>query len=271
MLDDKSFTVRNQGGIEWLASHSLADKASCLRHYFLTRRGGVSEGAFADLNLGFGRGDKDGNVRENRGRVARNLELPMEPLFLRQVHADKIIVVREGDTQALLSAPPEADAYITALRGVPLMILTADCIPVIICDVRTPALGVIHAGWRGTALSIVWKTVITMMDVYGTRPEDCMAAIGPGIGPKCYEVGEEVHDSFAAAFSYSDLLFSPAGERRGNVDLREANRLQLMDALLKPASVDVCGECTHCESARFFSARRDGIDSGRQGAVAMLV
>jgi YfiH family protein len=257
--------------VEWVASSALDGKAAGLRHFFLTRRGGQSGGLFESLNVGYGRGDADASVAANRRRVAGQLGLPMEPVALRQVHGDKVVVVREGDTKGLLAAPPEADALVTSLHGVPLMVQTADCLPVVVCDTRTPALGVVHAGWRGTVLSILWKTVVTMMDEFGTRPEDCVAAVGPGIGPDCYEVGGEVRDAFGQFLpSYSGALFTPARDGRWNANLGEANRLQLVDALLRPDSIWVCPYCTHCESGSFFSARRDGINSGRQGAVAWL-
>lgn len=264
------FPVRVSGGVEWVASKLLEKNSAGLGHGFLARRGGASEGPFRSLNLGYGRGDSGENVVENRKRAVKELGLPMEPLTLKQVHGDRVVTVRGGDPALLVSSPPEADAYITDVRGVPLMILTADCIPVVVYDPRTPALGVIHAGWRGTVLSIVWKSVIAMMDEFGTMPEDCLAVVGPGISQKCYEVGEDVRDAFDHSFSYSGDLFSPARDRYWNADLKEANRRQLLDALIRPASVEVCPYCTHCGDSHFFSARRDGIDSGRQGAVAWL-
>ena len=271
MKEDYRFPMGISGGVEWVYSRALERKAAGCRHFFLTRQGGQSEGLFKSLNVAHGRGDLDAAVAGNRQRVVKELGLPLEPLTLRQVHGDKVVTVRKGDVERLLEEPPEADAYITSLRGVPLMVQTADCIPVVVCDTRTPALGVIHAGWRGTVLSILWKTVITMMDEFGTRPEDCFAAVGPGIGPECYEVGEEVRDAFNRSFPlYSGGLFSPAGGAHWNADLREANRRQLVDARVRPDSVDVCPYCTHCEAGYFFSARRDGINSGRQGAVAWL-
>jgi len=268
--DSPDFPWHARGAVEWVASVLLETRAPGLRHYFLGRNGGQSGGVYGSLNMAPGRGDDAANVAANRGLVVKALDLEQEPLSLRQVHGDRIITVGPGDSSRLLTAPPEADAYITAQRGVPLMVLTADCLPVFIFDARTPALGVVHAGWRGLVLSLPWKAVITMMDEFGTRPEDCIAVVGPGIARECYEVGEEVRDAFDRSFPYSSALFSPAREGRWKVDLGEACRLQLRDALLGPDSIAVCPYCTHCGSGKFFSARRDGIDSGRQAAVAVL-
>lgn len=269
-MEDPAFPARGSGGVEWTVSARLESGAPCLRHAFLGRLGGQSGGLFGSLNLGPGRGDSAENVSGNRGRVAQALALPREPLTLRQVHGDRVVTVRAGDHDRFKFTPPEADAYITALRGVPLMVLTADCLPVVVCDIRTPALGVIHAGWRGTVLSIVMKTVKAMMEEYGTRPGDCRAAIGPGIRRDCYEVGAEVRDAFERQFPYSAELFTPTRDGHWNADLKEANRRQLLDAGIGEGAVNTSSLCTHCGEKRFFSARRDGIDSGRQGAVAWL-
>jgi len=268
--EDPSFPVRSSNGIRWICSRELEALDGCFRHFFLSRQGGVSEGVFSGLNMAHGRGDLEGAVRENRRKMRKALGLPMEPVTLRQSHGDSVVVVRSGDQIRLSSVPAPADAFVTILRQVPLMVLTADCLPVVVLDAVTPALGLVHAGWRGTALGILAKTIRKMAEEFGTRPGNCLVAVGPGISPGCYEVGVEVRDAFRNSFPYWEEILSPAGEGHWKADLREANRRQALDVMVQNAGVSVCSYCTHCETGYFYSARRDGNEGGRQGTVVML-
>jgi hypothetical protein len=219
-----------------------------------------------------GNGDDPAAVGRNRDAVRAALGFTHPPLALRQSHGDRVEVVRSGNLGELLETPPEADAFVTALRGVPLMVLTADCMPVVVCDPRTPVLAVIHAGWRGTALEIAGKAVRLMVREFGTRPVDCLAAVGPGIAPGCYEVGDDVRRAFAGGASWGgEAMVAAAGGGRWRADLREANRRQLAAEGIPGDSIAVCPYCTHCEPERYFSARRDGVATGRQATVAVLL
>ncbi len=217
-----------------------------LKHFYLSRKGGDQ---VEWLQLG----------------------LPRTPLIPRQVHGDHVVVVDQRNLADLLAEPPEADALITVLKGTPLAVLTADCLSIVICDQRTPALGLVHAGWRGTVRSVLWKTVLTMFETFGTRPGDCVAAVGPAIAGPCYEVGEDVREAFVRGLPYGQDVLSPSGEFHWRADLREANRRQLLDGRIPLEQVSVCPYCTHCEAGWFHSARRDQASSGRQATVAMLV
>jgi YfiH family protein len=263
------FSLRDASGFPVLVSERL-EAEPVLRHWFTTRRGGRSRPPYDELNLGYASGDDRETVEANRTALWRALNLPHPPLLPRQVHGDAVAVVDEGGAAAFLSDPPAADAVVTAARGVPLGVLTADCPPVILLDRRTPALGVVHAGWRGMVRSAVWKTLLTMFERYGTRPEDCAAAVGPCIAGRCYEVGEDVRTAFVKGLPYGQDLLEPIGEGKWLADLQEASRRQLLDGRIPAGGVSVCPICTHCEPAWFYSARRDGAASGRQAAVAML-
>jgi hypothetical protein len=198
------------------------------------------------------------------------LGLPRAPFIPRQVHGNEVLVLEAGNLNAAMAEPPAADAVVTALRGQPVAVLTADCPAIIICDASTPALGVVHAGWRGTVRSAVWKTMLTMHETFGTDPADCVAAVGPCIAGPCYQVGDDVYEVFRRGLPYGPDLLTADGPGKWRLDFREGNRRQLLDARVPPGSVSTCPYCTHCEREWFYSARRDGTKTGRQAAVAML-
>lgn len=269
MPADPAFPLGGTGEVPWFSS-VVAGSVQGFVHAFSSRKGGVSGGHFAALNLGYATGDDRGTVDANRGVLWRALGLPRPPLVPRQVHGNAVLVLDSGNLERCMADPPEADAVVTALRGVPLAVLTADCAAAVLMDRRTPAAGIVHAGWRGTVRSVLWKALLTMFDEFGTRPEDCVAAVGPSIAPACYPVGDDVYAVFERGFSYGRDLLQPGPGGRWLLDLREANRRQLLDARLLPGQVAVCGLCTHCESEWFYSARRDREGTGRQAAVVMI-
>jgi len=253
----------------WFAAAGLAS-APGLMHAFTSRRGGASKGAWESLNLGYATGDDRDVVERNRARLWEALGLPQAPFVPRQVHGNTVIVLDSGNLERCRVDPPEADAVVTALRGQPLAVLTADCAAIVVHDRGTPAVGLVHAGWRGSVRAVLWKAMVTMFDAFGTKPEDCAAAVGPSIAPACYQVGDDVREAFARGLPYGRDLLAADVPGRWRLDLREANRRQLLDARLPLAQVSACPYCTHCEASWFYSARRDGNLTGRHAAVAML-
>jgi len=225
------------------------------RALFTTRRGGVSTGPFASLNLGRLTADPGANVDENRDRVAAATGCAREHfLYGRQVHG--ATVRRATEPPGPARPPAEEDGQATALTGHPALVFTADCTPVLLaCDGAVAAL---HAGWRGTAAGIVAEGVAALHECGGHGP--VTALIGPGARGCCYEVGEEVH----AAFAGYDC-------RRGarNLDLPAVLRAQLREAGV--ATVHDAGVCTMCWFGLFFSHRRDGGVTGRQAGVVWRV
>lgn len=218
---------------------------------FSTRLGGVSEAPFDSLNLGRLTEDDPGRVGENRRRflaAAGSAETPLA--FNRQVHGAE---VREADPAAN-GAP--ADGLLTSRAGLPLLVFTADCFPVALVRANgsTPAAALLHAGWRGVLAGIAEAGVAAV-------GAGCHAVVGPGIGPCCYEVGEEVAAPFRARFG-------PRVLRRGRLDLPEAIGMALREA--GAAHVARTELCTACNPQLFFSHRRDGGRTGRQGALARV-
>ena len=276
-------------------------KYGWLRHGFSTRMGGVSpiygEGS---LNLGWTKEDEPANVAENRRRflreVASGKAAEAWPLVtLRQFHTGLIRTVEAGDRRLATAdgrAVLRGDGMMTDAPGVLLGVQVADCVPVLVADVRRRAVAAFHAGWRGTLKRIVERGIGTMRLRYGSRPEDLVAAVGPAIGACCYSVGEEVRHDFESQFAYAEELFSerydsdPVREKypllfltarapghsnigpQIHLDLWEANRRQLLDAGLKASRITVLGECTACTRVKggglkYFSHRGESGFAGR--------
>jgi polyphenol oxidase len=278
-------------------------------HGFSTRAGGFS-GAYGkgDLNLGFTNDDAkstvernrtaflravgacgDSHLRQsNRARLDRNRCWPL--ITLRQIHSDIIHCIDSIPEQQLAG-----DGLITANPSSLLAIQTADCIPVILVDTKRRAVGVFHAGWRGTVSRIVEKGVGAMHRHFGTQPRDLKAAIGPGIQGCCYEVGEEVRTKFQSQFAYGASLFhevkdsDPVREKypllfltarapgHGELppklflDLVEANRQQLLAAGVGKKSIEASPLCTNCNPDKLFSYRAEKGKTGRMMAVAGIM
>ncbi len=283
-----AWTIRQARGLQVVESRSLA-KLGWLAHGFSTRPGGASvlEEKPA-LNLGFTEWDERERVSANRetfGAAIGAREMPL--VTLRQFHSDAIHLAVAPCDEA-----PRADALITAVPGLLLGVQTADCVPILLADTRRRVVAAIHAGWRGTLGRIAEKTLGRMRMEFGTRPRDVVAALGPAIGRCCYEVGPEVAQAFASQFppaaDWFDgpfaqlahgeeplwlpwLTMMPPGHvpppPRVQLDLRAANRWQLIDAGVPESKIDVSDLCTACRTDLLFSYRREGAKAGRLMAV----
>jgi polyphenol oxidase len=269
-----------------------------LVHGFSTRTGGVSRAFRPDqksgeLNLGFTATDERENVLENRKRFLKALGATgMKLVTLKQIHSASVLSVGERDLGGAETGQPcQGDGLITSQPGVLLGIQTADCIPVLVADLKKKAVAAFHAGWRGTVKRIVETGVGKMRIAFRSRPEDLVAAIGPGIAACCYAVGDEVRSEFASQFAYAADLFhevadsdpirqkypmlfltarAPGHSNVGpalHLDLMEANRRQLLDAGLRPEAITVIGDCTRCHNNRYFSYRAEQGSTGRLLAV----
>ncbi len=235
-------------------------------HGFTTRAGGVSAPPFESLNLGGKWGDDPAAVSENRRRLER--AVGGGPIAVaRQVHGATVVRVRAGDDRVAL-AGTGADALCTDAPGVVLGVFVADCIPALLVDPRAGAVAAVHAGWRGTVAGVLPAAVRALAAEFGARPADLRVALGPAIGPCCFEVGPEVVAAFEAlapdARARGIVLPSPRGAAgKANVDLKAANRLLLERAGVPPEAIDAGPECTHCDRTRFYSFRRDGNATGQ--------
>lgn len=240
-----------------------------ISHFVTSRRGGVSEGNYAALNLGLYSGDLRARIDENIRRLMAGLGLEAGRLLLpRQVHGCRVAVVGEALTR-LSGAEREArldgfDALITADPGVCVAVATADCVPVLLYAADKRVVAAVHAGWRGTVSRIAESTVRRMEEEFGCDPRQVWAAIGPSISQAAFEVGEEVVDAFRdAGFDLSRLLARDPLSGKGHIDLWEANRMSLRGAGLADDHIESAGICTYERFGDYFSARRLGIQSGR--------
>lgn len=231
-------------------------------HAFTTRRGGVSEGALASLNLARRGGESDAKLAENWGRVLAAMGTPGASVAVAtQVHGDAVLV---GDAAADPRLPiGEADAIIVTRPGVLAAVRVADCVPILLAAPGGAA--AVHAGWRGTALGIVERAVAALCAATGAAPGQVRAAIGPCIGVCCYSVGAEVADAVLERSGDDAVVRREAGALR--VDLAAANRAMLRRAGV--AQVDVIDACTRCRDD-LFSHRGDGPDTGRQVGIVGL-
>ena len=236
-------------------------------HGFTTRHGGVSKGPFDSLNLGLHRGDDPENVAENRRRLASALGFDLDKLVLtHQTHSDIVRAVTGKDAVGFdHRLYPESDAIITNEPGVALWVFTADCTPVLLWDCVTGAVGAVHAGWRGTAASIVSKTVEKMETLYGCDPKNIHAAIGPNIGFCCFETDADVPEAMKTAFGNGAEPFIRQKGEKYYVNLKELNALALRRAGVE--DIAISDQCTVCQCDRFWSHRVTKGIRGAQGAV----
>lgn len=250
------------------------EAAGGVAHGFSTRLGGVSQGAFTSLNLGLTRGDDPEHVRENYRRFLSAVGASGKAFAMcDQVHGDTVRAITTADVKGDLYGKLhyEADGMMTAIPGVALVVFSADCIPVLLYDPVRRVIAAVHSGWRGTAAGIVTRAVERMGQVYGCRPENILAAIGPGIGPCCFETHEDVPNAMMAAVASPALPFIKIKENgKFSVDLKGINAKRLELAGLDPANIAVCRDCTACMEEKYWSHRRQGTERGSMAAVIEL-
>lgn len=254
--------------LEERAGVSLLQWSSWLRdgvlHGITTRQGGVSRPPYASLNLGLHVGDVPAAVKVNRAKLGAALgDMRRPQVYLQQVHGGDVFHVTEPPDRT--AEPLPGDALITARTDVFLVLLFADCVPVLFYDPIERAVGVAHGGWRGLAAGILGHTVQAMQRAFGSRPDRIQAAIGPHIGVCCYEVSEDVADQFASV--PRAIRLDKDGHRFLN--LARVARAQLTEAGLDPDNVSTSAACTSCFTDVYFSHRAEGT-TGRMAAAIGL-
>ena len=235
-----------------------------------TRHGGVSPDPWRSLNFSVLRGDTAERVQENRRRLAAAAGFDADAIVCcRQVHGTGIAKVEIGDAGALLDG---SDGLITADVGLPLFNVFADCVPILLYDPQHHALGVCHAGWRGTVNGAAAAVLWALQAAYDADPAQVRACIGPSIGPASYEVGDEVVAMAYAKIEKADRFFTyPNGPGQNpHFDLWQANAMQLIEAGVQPAHVEISGIDTAQTTQDFFSHRAERGRCGLFGLVAWL-
>jgi hypothetical protein len=237
-----------------------------LRHGFTTREGGVSEGPYASLNLGWATGDDDGAVEANYERLAAAFGTPRERLIgIRQDHGAEVMRI-DGVRAPQDFTGRSADALVTSIPGLVLTVRVADCLPILLVDPESRGVAAVHAGWRGTLAGVLPSAVEALVREFRCAPSSLRMAVGPGIGACCFEVSTGI-----AALMEHDIGLREGESREVGrsvwLDLTRINSRQAVDAGLLPERIWTSGLCTKCD-ARFFSYRRDGKRSGRSvGAI----
>ena len=237
------------------------EKHGELRHGFLGRRGGKSAGPYAGLNLAFSVGDDPQIVKDNLCDVKKAVGVhELRIVTMRQVHGDRILDVKDGR----LKVVGEADGVATQEKEVFLGVLTADCVPVLYMAPTRRLAATVHAGWRGTLAGLAQKMVEHLREISGVGPAELEVALGPSIGPCCYEVGTDV--SLPMLQGWKAMAGRTLLSRNGKtfLDLRELNRLQLEEAGIAPEKIYRVGPCTSCAPEDFFSYRRQRGKTGHQ-------
>lgn len=250
-----------------LIRYPILENIAGVEAFTTTRMGGSSEGNYSSLNMGFHSGDNPERVRANRERVGKQLSVEADKMiFPKQTHSAHVKMIDEAffalspvDKTLFLA---DTDALVTQLPHVCIAVKTADCVPVLLFDPVHAVAAAIHAGWRGTLQQIVRLTVETMQQQMGCLPENMVAAIGPAISAEVYEVGEEVWCNFDPRFLRENRQ---PGKRL--LDLREANRAQLLEAGVPAQNIGLHAEyCSYKQPEMFYSARRDGAKTGRMAS-----
>lgn len=258
-------------GVEYL-SYPLLEKTGMVNHGFSTRIGGVSEGVCSSMNLNFARGDKEEAVRENFRRIAAALDVKVENMvFSKQTHTTNVRVVTEEDRGKGTVKPldyDQVDGLVTNIPGLCLATFYADCVPLFFVDPVQKAIGLSHSGWRGTVGKIGKITVETMRKEYGTDPADVLAAVGPSICQKCYEVSEDVIEQFRINYEqkYWEELFYKKENGKFHLNLWKANEIVFGEAGIKAEHIAVTNVCTCCNPDVLFSHRASHGKRGNLGA-----
>ncbi len=243
-----------------------------LMHFSSTRIGGMSTAKYSSLNLGLNSGDEHENVIINRRVVSAALGIREDRLiFPKQTHTTTVKVIRENFLSVTVENRRlyllDTDAMITNLKGVCVAVKTADCVPILLYDPKRMVVAAIHAGWKGTLQNIVVKTIQKMADEFGSYPADIIAGIGPSISPEVYEVGPDVYMQFDEAYSAPT---NPFRKDKRFLNLWKANQEQLIRAGVPSDQIELARICTLSDPERFYSARRDGVKTGRMGTGIMI-
>lgn len=271
-FSSKTMTLNNKDTIPYLTYNSLSE-IKFINHAFSTRLGGASKGIFSSMNMAFNRGDDPEAVTENYRRLCKSAGFDFESLTASaQDHHTCVRLVTIKDRGVGIYKPRDmesVDALITNEKGVTLVTYYADCTPLFFADVKNKAIGLAHAGWKGTAGKIGEKVIEKMHRCFGTAPENIRAAIGPAISRCCYEVDLPCAEHFIALKELNPEKFVfPKENGKYMLDLPEANRQILIHCGVKPENITVSDLCTNCNSGLLWSHRAT---KGERGTMCAMM
>jgi hypothetical protein len=257
--------IHKSNGVIYMTSPNITTA-----HAFTTRVGGVSSGLYESLNLAQGTEDCFDNVKENYSRLCDALGISLEDIVCStQVHGTRVRVVTRDDCGKLFKSNPQnADALITNIPEIALLVFIADCVPILLYDPVKRVAGAVHAGWRGTAENIAGTAVQKMISEFGCSPSVIHAAIGPCISSCCYETDANVADAIKEMLGDNSKQCLSQKGNKYNVDLKETNRILLKNAEI--VNISISDECTSCSSDKYWSHRKTQGKRGSQVAVIMI-
>jgi YfiH family protein len=233
-----------------------------LFHGFYGRDGGFSDGPWRSLNLSEKVGDDPHAVERNWRRLLDALP-GAKAVRMRQVHGDRVLLVEDSAPAPDLSVRGDCDGLVAAASGIALTVLTADCVPILLVAPSRRVVMALHAGWRGTLAGVAARGIEAARRWFGITPNEWQAALGPAIGPCCYEVEAEIGEQIEDRWGAMPDAWQCEG-RHGHLDLRRVNAEILLQQGLSQESIDVLGPCTACDHDRFYSHRQSRGRSGRQ-------
>ena len=254
-----------KNNIKLLQFNNLSEHEDIV-HFSSTRIGGKSIGKLESLNLGYTVNDNPKNVTQNLESLAKSMGFDRNQMVSpKQTHSKNIGIV--NSTNDIF---PDTDALITNKPGICIFIRTADCVPILLYDPTNKALAAIHSGWKSTIQEISKHTIELMQNEFGTNPKDIVAGIGPSIGPEVYEVGPEVAEVFQEQFEVNHIVTAIENSDKYLLNLWEVNKQILIKSGIPENKIEVAEMCTYSNSELFYSARRDGVKTGRLATGIML-
>jgi len=266
-LLEKGFYWREKNGVKVLVCRPLEEKGFV--NGFSTRIGGVSDFPEDALNLAGYDEDSAENIAQNRRRFLNVFGGNYVLASCWQIHSANVRVVK--DLADAKDGNYKMDALVSDAGNVLLGVKTADCVPVLLGDMKTKAFAAVHAGWRGTVQSIVLKAIEKMRELYGTNPADLICAIGPAATCKNYEIGQDVIDAFSENFPNSEHIFTPTKENHALIDLHKANEEQLLSIRVLPENIYIAPLCSMERTDLFFSYRKEKKLYGKTGRLMSII
>lgn len=257
--------TKSENNIKFLQFENLLNQQN-ITHFSTTRIGGESTGKLESLNLGYTVNDNPKIVSSNLEKLANTFDFEKKQMVLpKQTHSNNVGIVKKTTERF-----PNTDALITNTFGICIAIRIADCVPILLFDPVQKAAAAIHSGWKSTIQEISRCTIELMQKEYGTNPSDLIAGIGPSIGPEVYEVGPEVIEQFRDKFGKDHIVKPIENSDKGLLNLWKVNKQILLESGILEKNIEIAEICTYSNPELFYSARRDGVETGRLATGIMI-
>ena len=272
MLKSNTSYINSKDNLKYITFKNL-ELTGLVRHAFTTRCGGVSEGFYSSMNMGFGRGEDENKVRKNYEIICNAIGTNVKDLvFSKQTHTNNVLCVTAKDKGTGFTKPSfqDIDGLITNEPNVALVTQYADCTPLLFLDPQKKVIAASHSGWRGTVQQIGAVTVEKMKTEFGSNPHDILAVIGPSICENCYEIDTPVYNEFKKLPISLDGVFKQKDSNHYMLNLKLANKLILLNAGLKEENIELCDICTACNREELYSHRKLGANRGNLAAIIEL-